>query len=124
MYRLYDSKTHGYAIAEYNPGAIPSQQITIKSGSQLAANDDVRPGFIPNQREQHLRSGNIVWRDGYYVVLNNISFSLSGSAAMVMGRHPNAGADRWEHIESGKFLRLFMQEQGLHVQEGKGEALD
>ncbi|WP_372814268.1 DUF4357 domain-containing protein [Paenibacillus sp.] len=124
MYRLYDPETHGFAIAEYNPGATSiHQQITIKPGSQLAAND-VDPGFIPNQREKHLKSGNIVLRGDYYVVLNDISFSLSGSAAMVMGRNPTAGADRWEHIQSGKSLRVIMNDQGQNVQDDKEGELD
>ncbi|MCK6075384.1 DUF4357 domain-containing protein [Paenibacillus silvae] len=90
--------------------------ITIKPGSQLAANE-VRSGFIANQRAVLLKEGKIVLRNNFYVVLSDISFSLSGSAAMVMGRHPGAGADRWEHIQTGKSLRTISDEQGKQVED-------
>ncbi|MCK6268069.1 hypothetical protein KZX51_11050 [Paenibacillus silvae] len=102
---------------EFNPDASTERMhITIKPGSQLAANE-VRSGFIANQRAVLLKEGKIVLRNNFYVVLSDISFSLSGSAAMVMGRHPGAGADRWEHIQTGKSLRTISDEQGKQVED-------
>lgn len=122
MYRLYDPQTHGFALAEYNPNAKSKHQhITIKPGSQLAAHE-VDPGFIANQRTKLLENGNIVLRNNFYVVLNDISFTLSGSAAMVMARHPGTGANCWEHLQTGKSLGAVLNEQGQHVEDdGKEE---
>lgn len=124
MYRLYDPQTHGFALAEYNPNAKSKHQhITIQPGSQLAAHD-VDPGFIANQRVKLLEAGNIVLRNNFYVVLNEISFTLSGSAAIVMARNPGSGADRWEHVQTGKSLRSVLNEQGQDVEEDGKEELE
>lgn len=121
MYRLYDSKTNGCAVATFNPNAGSKRvHITIKPGSQLAANE-VKSGFITNQRSVLLKEGKIILRNNFYVVLSDISFSLSGSAAMVMGRHPGSGADRWEHIQTGKSLRTMSDEQGQRFEDDESE---
>ncbi|SCX80933.1 protein of unknown function [Paenibacillus polysaccharolyticus] len=121
MYRLYDPKTNGFALAEFNPNASTKHMhITIKPGSQLAANE-VKSGFIANQRSVLLKEGKIVLRNNFYVVLNDVSFSSSGSAAMIMGRHPGSGADRWEHIQTGKSLRMISDEQGMQFEDEEAE---
>lgn len=97
MYRLYDPKYHGYAIAEFNPEASSiHQHITIKPGFQLTANElNDSFTFIAGKRKEHLAFGDIVKRGDHYLVLNDISFSISGSAAMIMGRNPGSGAVQW-----------------------------
>ncbi|MGO4732145.1 DUF4357 domain-containing protein [Paenibacillus sp. 2KB_22] len=121
MYRLYDPKTNGFALAEFNPNtSTKHMHITIKPGSQLATNE-VNSGFIANQRAILLEEGKIVLRNNFYVVLSDISFTLSGSAAMVMGRNPGSGADRWENIQTGKSLRTMSDEQGQHFEDDETE---